>query len=228
VKKHGMKIMGFLVIWVCVTGCATMGDVIQSKERGEGTRKVYPVNADQAWEIAKAVFRWERTDAIEEHRSEGYMLTSSRESLISWGTVMGVWIESVDNDNTRVTAIIKRRNPAEFLTSLTETTFHEEFELAASIKAGKSFSSAPPTAKSQFVPPPKPTTSMAVTLPPSTHVVTVTWTFANIRSGAGNDYSLVATVKRGDKLTIIGEYGDWLNVRLENGQEGWIHSKTIR
>ena len=152
-NSRGMIIMGFLLIWVCSTGCATMSDVVQSKERGRGTSKVYPVNADQAWEIAKTVFRWERTDAVEEHRSEGYMLTSSGESLISWGTVMGVWIEPVNNDSTKVTAVMKRKNPTDFLTPLTEDTFHEDFELAARIKAGRSFSPAPPAARSPSAPP---------------------------------------------------------------------------
>jgi len=205
-----------------------MSDVVQSKERGRGTSKVYPVNADQAWEIAKTVFRWERTDAVEEHRSEGYMLTSSGESLISWGTVMGVWIEPVDNGSTKVTAVIKRKNPTEVLTSLTEAIFHEDFEMAARIKAGRSFTPAPATVRSPSVPPEEPTTSITAPLPTGTDVVTVTWTFANIRSGAGDDFSLLTTVKRGDRLTVIGEDGDWLNVRLENGQEGWINSKKAR
>lgn len=227
-NSRGMKITGFLLIWVCLTGCATMSDVVQSKERGRGTSKVYPVNADQAWEIAKTVFRWERTDAVEEHRSEGYMLTSSGESLISWGTVMGVWIEPVNNGSTKVTAVIKRKNPTEVLTSLTEAIFHEDFEMAARIKAGRSFTPAPATVRSPSVPPEEPTTSITAPLPAGTDVVTVTWTFANIRSGAGDDFSLLTTVKRGDRLTVIGEDGDWLNVRLENGQEGWINSKKAR
>jgi hypothetical protein len=227
-NAYGMKMMGFLLILVCATGCATMSDVVRSKERGKGTSKVYRVNADEAWEIAKTVFRWEQTDAIEEHRSEGYMLTSSGESSVSWGTVMGVWIEPVNDDSTRVTVVIKRKNPTEVLIALTETTFHEDFELAGGMKVGRSFSPAPPTAKSQFVPPEKPTTSMGVGLPSSASVVTVTSTIADIRSGAGDDYSLTTTVKRGDRLTIIGQYEDWLNVRLENGREGWIDNKTVR
>ena len=227
-NSRGMKITEFLLIWVCLTGCATMSDVVQSKERGRGTSKVYPVNADQAWDIAKTVFRWERTDAVEEHRSEGYMLTSSGESLISWGTVMGVWIEPVNNGSTKVTAVIKRKNPTEVLTSLTEAIFHEDFEMAARIKAGRSFTPAPATVRSPSVPPEEPTTSITAPLPAGTDVVTVTWTFANIRSGAGDDFSLLTTVKRGDRLTVIGEDGDWLNVRLENGQEGWINSKKAR
>ena len=217
----GMKIMGFLLMGICITGCATMRDVVQSKERGRGMSKVYPVNADQAWEIAKTVFRWERTEAVEEHRSGGYMLTSSGESLISWGTMIGVWVERVSNDSTRVTVVVKRKNPTEVLTPVTEAIFHDDFELAARMKAGRSFTPAPPADRSQSAPPEQPTTS-------ETDVVTVTWTFANIRSGAGNDFSLVATVKQGDRLTVIGEDGDWLNVRLENGQVGWINSKRAR
>jgi len=227
-NSREIKIMGFLLIWVCLTGCATMSDVVQSKERGGGTSKVYPVNGDQAWEIAKTVFRWEQTDAVEEHRSEGYMLASSRGSLISWGTVMGVWVEPVNRESTSVTVVIKRENPLEVLPSLTEATFHEDFEMAARIKAGRSFTPAPPAVRSPSVPPEEPTTSVTAPLSAGTDVVTVTWTFANIRSGAGNDFSLLTTVKRGERLTVIGEDGDWLNVRLENGQEGWINSKKAR
>jgi hypothetical protein len=216
-----MKIMGFLLIGICMTGCATMHDVVQSKERGGGVSKVYPVNADQAWEIAKTVFRWERTEAVEEHRSEGYMLTSSEESLISWGTMIGVWIEPVNHNSTRVTVVVKRKNPTEVLTSVTEAMFHDDFEMAARMRAGRSFTPAPPASKLQFAPSEETATS-------KTDVVTVTWTFANIRSGAGDHFSLVATVKHGDRLTVIGEDGDWLNVRLENGQEGWIDSKKVR
>lgn len=220
-----MKTIGSLLIGICLTGCATMRDVVRSKERGRGVSKLYPVNADQAWEIAKTVFRWEETEDVEEHRAEGYMLASSGESLISWGTVIGVWVEPVNRDSTRVTVVIKRKNPTEVLTSFTEATFHEDFEMAARIRAGRSFTPTPPAAKPQSALPEESTTSKAVT---SSVVVTVTWTFANIRSEAGDDFSLVATVKRGDRLTVIGEDGDWLNVRLENGQEGWINSKMAR
>ena len=73
------------ILLVCATlcfvallnGCATLADVTRVKEEGsEGTTNIYPVDSDQAWEIAKKVFRWVGSDAIEEHRDEGYMLTS--------------------------------------------------------------------------------------------------------------------------------------------------------
>ena len=129
-NARGMKIVGCLLILVCATGCATMSDVVLSKEQGKGTSRIYRVNVDQAWEITKVVFRLEQTDAVEEHRSEGYMLTSIKGSLIRWGAMMGIWIEPVNEDSTRVTAVIKKKNSMEVLAPLTEADFHEDFELA--------------------------------------------------------------------------------------------------
>lgn len=117
-----------------LTGCATMNDVVRVKEAGtEGTTKVYPVTADQAWEISKTVFRWEGSDAIEEHRAQGYMLTSSGMNLVSWGAVMGAWIEPVDKDNTKVTVVTKRRVTVNIATTLMESTYHKRFAQAVEI-----------------------------------------------------------------------------------------------
>jgi hypothetical protein len=74
----------------------------------------------------------------------------------------------------------------------------------------------------------KPLTPKEVTPQSSKNIVTVTGTSANIRSGAGNEFSIVTTVKQGDKLTFLGEYGEWFNVRLENGQEGWINNMFVK
>ena len=82
--------------------------------------------------------------------------------------------------------------------------------------------------ESQVVPPEKSTKPVSVTPSSKQSIVTVTWTFANVRSGAGNDYPSVATVKQGEKLIVIGEIGDWLNVRLEDGKEGWISNEVVK
>jgi hypothetical protein len=84
------------------------------------------------------------------------------------------------------------------------------------------------TTKPQVTPPEKPITTAPVT-PTSgtTNIVTVTWTSANIRSGAGNSFPAVTTVKQGDRLSVIGEHGEWFNVRLEDGKEGWIKSGAV-
>ena len=136
-KESGFKILAGIILLSFVallTGCSTMNDVVRVKEAGtEGTTKVYPVSADQAWEISKTVFRWEGSDAIEEHRDQNYMLTSSGMNLVSMGAVMGAWIEPVDMDNTKVTVVTKRRVTLNVATTLTEGTFHRRFAQAVEI-----------------------------------------------------------------------------------------------
>ena len=130
-KERGFSIPLLVILasfFALLDGCATMNDVVQVKESGsEGTTKVYAVNAEQAWEISKTVFRWEGSDAIEEHRDKGYMLTSSGMNLVSWGAVMGAWVEPVDKENTKVTVVTKRRLTLNIATTLTEGTFHKRF-----------------------------------------------------------------------------------------------------
>ena len=123
-----------------LTGCATTHDIVPvKKEDSEGISKVYPVNADQAWEIGKVVFRWEGRHAIEEHRDQGYMLTSSGMGLVAWGTVMGAWFEPVDEENTKVTVITRRRvtvSPA--VPMIREDAFHRRFAQAVEmVKKGQ-------------------------------------------------------------------------------------------
>lgn len=146
-KGYAIAVLGtVLFLAAFLGGCATMGDVVRAKD--EGTSKVYSVNADQAWEITKTVFRWEGSDAIEEHRSDGYMLTSSGMNMVSAGTVMGAWIEAVNKNKTNVTVVTKRRLAANIATTLTETTFHKRFaEAVEIIKSGKPLPAAPPATK---------------------------------------------------------------------------------
>jgi hypothetical protein len=65
--------------------------------------------------------------------------------------------------------------------------------------------------------------------PPSKNIVTVTWTSADIRSGAGSEFPVVTNVKQGDKLLLLGEDGEWFKVQLEDGsQEGWISGGVVK
>ena len=128
-----------------LAGCATLSDVVQEKEQGGGTVQVYPVDTDQAWKIAMTVFRWEGSDAIEEHRDQGYMLTSSGMNFVSAGAVMGAWVEPAGRDQTKVTVVTKRRMATNIATTLTETTFHKRFgQAVALVKAGQPLPVRPP------------------------------------------------------------------------------------
>jgi hypothetical protein len=100
VGLSGSVSLVILLMAMLLSGCSTLSDVQRVKEEGsEGTTKTYPVTVDQAWDICKAVFRWEGCDAIEEHRADGYMLTSSGMNMVSVGAVMGAWVKPIDANN---------------------------------------------------------------------------------------------------------------------------------
>ncbi len=143
-KGKELTLVGILAVsLVLLAGCATMSDVMKSKN--EGTAQVYPVDSEQAWEISRTVFRWEGADAIEEHKADGYMLTSTGMNWVSYGAVMGAWIDSVDKDNTKVTVVTKRRIATNLATTLTETTYHKRFGQAVDIvKKGGRLPATPP------------------------------------------------------------------------------------
>lgn len=135
-----------LALSLVLSACSTMQDVVKVKENGsEGTSQTYNVSEAQAWEIAKTVFRWEGADAIEEHRDQHYMLTSSGMNLVSYGAVMGAWIEPTDSTLTKVTVVTKRRVSMNIATTLTETTFQRRFAQAVGIvQKGQPLPASPP------------------------------------------------------------------------------------
>lgn len=128
-----------LLLAVSFFGCtASMQDVLSDKN--EGTAKVYPVNKDDAWEISVTVLRWEGCEMIEEHRKSDYMLTKVDEESILWRgeSLVGVWVDSVANDKTKITVVSKRKHVGAIATGLTESTFHDSFLKAVDfVKRGK-------------------------------------------------------------------------------------------
>jgi hypothetical protein len=133
-KLSSDKLPIFLVALslIILAGCAnTFSDLVRSKEQGKGTSRVYKVDFDQAWEIAKRVLKWEGTDDIKENRSEGYMVVKSGSTLFYKITLMGVWIEPVDRIQTKVTVITKSKTNVDTILGLSETGFHEHFALFA-------------------------------------------------------------------------------------------------
>ena len=129
-------------------------EVINARNAGkEGVTKVYLVTKNQAWDITRAVFSWEKTDEIEEHPDGNYVITSTGMEMLAFGSVMGVWIEPVDSDNTRMTVITKRRAQRDKFTELTAPRFYERFEQGIKIiKSGKELPVIPPSKLKPTVP----------------------------------------------------------------------------
>ncbi|MRR57283.1 MAG: hypothetical protein EG824_03605 [Deltaproteobacteria bacterium] len=148
----GKLIFAVLTV-IMMNSCASMQelsqDVMQQRKSGTaGVTRVYPIPADQAWEISRAVFRWEKVDGVEEHREENYMITSTGMNMVAFGSVMGVWIEPADSIGTKVTVLTKRRVAKDTFTKLNDATFFERFEQGLKIvQDGKKLPVVPPEKK---------------------------------------------------------------------------------
>ena len=57
---------------------------------------------------------------------------------------------------------------------------------------------------------------------------TVTGSLVNIRAGAGSEHARVAQAKKGDRVEILGQKGDWYQICAENGQIGYISAEYVR
>jgi hypothetical protein len=127
-------------------------DVVMAKLNGEGgISKIYQVNKEQAWEIACAVLRWQKSNRIEEHRDLDYMLTSNGISTCPCKTEVGVWIEPENKDSTRITIITVGRSRKNIFTNVEtfpdtiKPDFHAKFQKAVDmVKRGKKLPSSPP------------------------------------------------------------------------------------
>lgn len=57
--------------------------------------------------------------------------------------------------------------------------------------------------------------------------VVVTSRLANVRSGPSQDQAVMFTAERGVHLLVVDEKGQWLRVRHEDGDQGWIHASLV-
>ncbi len=72
--------------------------------------------------------------------------------------------------------------------------------------------------------PPSPAPS-AATAP--TRILYVAWPVVSLRDGPGMNAKALTELKKGTGLSVLEEKGQWLRIRLEDGQEGWIGKATV-
>lgn len=131
---------------VLALSCATRQDVVVSKLRGRGTPHVYSVTPDQAWAISKTILSFEHTETVDEHRQDGYMLTSEDTGSLSPGTYMGVFVEPDGARSAKVTFIARRRSALQAYSALDDNTFHKRFaDLLGLIATVGPLPAAPPS-----------------------------------------------------------------------------------
>lgn len=62
---------------------------------------------------------------------------------------------------------------------------------------------------------------------PTQFFVRVVGSRLNVRQGPNVDTPAVAKVKKGAKLAVIGQDGDWFQVRLSDDKTGWVLGKYV-
>jgi hypothetical protein len=131
-----------LLLMLTLGACAATSDFTRSST--EGTGRVYEVTQEQAWDIAKTVFRWEGADAIRESLNKDYMVASIGTGFFSHDAAMCAWIDPAGRGETTV-AVASKHKDLTRATNFTEATFHWRFSQAVDIvKAGKPPPEAPP------------------------------------------------------------------------------------
>ncbi len=147
---------GLVVILVLTVQTIVWGfqpeEVIMAKKNGtNGISRVYPVTGDQAWEIALAALRWEKSNRITEYRTKNYLLTSNGISSCPCRTEVGVWIEPQSAEATNVTIVTIGREHKNLFTNVEtfpdtiKPDFHKFFaEGVKLVKNGQKLPKTPP------------------------------------------------------------------------------------
>jgi uncharacterized protein YgiM (DUF1202 family) len=56
----------------------------------------------------------------------------------------------------------------------------------------------------------------------------VTATRLNVRSGPSTNYSSIHTLWQGNQVKVIGQSGDWYQIKLSDGRTGWVSKTYLR
>lgn len=89
-------------------------------------------------------------------------------------------------------------------------------------------STAPPPATPEPAPAPVEVVKAPVAPPPPPVYVRVTGSGLNVRDGAGTGFKAVGKAKKGERLLVLHEDGEWLKVQLTPEQAGWVNGKYVK
>lgn len=56
----------------------------------------------------------------------------------------------------------------------------------------------------------------------------VTATNLNVRSGPSTSDSIVASVRRNQRVTLLSRNGEWARIRVASGEPGWVAARYLR
>lgn len=125
-----------------------------------------------------------------------------------------------DADDPVVTQSYVETTLGERLATLTTRIEELEAEVASLKGTGAAATTTPSTTT--------PTTTTPTTTTPNTSTgttLTVTGNTLRVRSGPGTNYEVVSSLAKGDKVTKLGQEGDWYRIQTSDGKTGYISTQ---
>lgn len=89
-----------------IQGCAPAFTWV--KDENEGTSAIYPMPFKVVWDAIPATFKELALVKVDEDKKNRFFLAQGRMSLLSHGEKVSVFVEKVDEANTKVKVISKR------------------------------------------------------------------------------------------------------------------------
>lgn len=123
-----------------------------------------------------------------------------------------------DADDPVVTQSYVETTLGERLATLTTRIEELEAEVASLKGTGTATTTTPNTTTPTTTTPSTTTTNTSTTL-------TITGNTLNVRSGPGTNYEIVTGLTKGDKVTKLGQEGDWYRIQTSGGQTGYISAQ---
>ena len=140
-----------------------------------------------------------------------------------------VVLASVDWVNTKINPLNTRVSALESKISSLEEKLTAQQQQITSLKAGNG--STTPSTPTTPASPSTPTTPTTPEKPGLPSEVYVNVSSAKVHSGASTAYKVLATMSKGDSLTVIDTFtaatGLWYRVSLSSTVKGWINSSNV-
>ncbi|MCW5896605.1 MAG: hypothetical protein KIT50_13500 [Bacteroidetes bacterium] len=122
-----MKTTIILITSFILIGCATMNTVRNGKD--SGTAVVYETSKDNAYSYAMKILREVGGKVSDENAERGEIFGETGAEVGSYGSYIGIWIESVGENKTQVTVYTRRVLATQLTTGISESDFHKKFKL---------------------------------------------------------------------------------------------------
>ena len=122
------RIFLYIVLILCmimIVSCATMQSVVGQKK--SGLTKTYSITKDEAYVISKKILMEAGASISQDNKEKGEIYAETGFEFGSYGTYIGVWIDSIGEKEVEVTVLTRKALATTIRTGLSQTQFHNEF-----------------------------------------------------------------------------------------------------